>query len=73
MEGSTAQRLASRLTSLYADLPDDEKALLLAVLGGGGSEVEGYDLNSPRMLTMITQLLEMQHESKKSVIQNLRA
>jgi len=26
-----------------------------------------------RMLTMITQLLEMQHEGKKAVLQNLRA
>jgi len=34
------------------------------------SEIKGGDT---QLQTMITQLLEMQHEGKKAVIQNLRA
>jgi len=57
--GRVSRRAAKRLAqSNVRELTSDEM-----------SSVAGGNI----MLTMITQLLEMQHEAKKAVIQNLRA
>jgi hypothetical protein len=43
MDGTTEERLRERLTSLYGELPDDEKALLLARMAqADGAEVSGF-------------------------------
>ena len=43
MAATAEERLRDRLTSLYSELPDDEKALLLAVLAtADGAEVSGF-------------------------------
>jgi hypothetical protein len=43
VEATAQERLKERLESLYAELPDDEKELLIITLAlAGGSEVEGF-------------------------------
>jgi hypothetical protein len=53
MEGTAEERLRERLTSLYDELPHDEKALLLALLvRADGAEVSGFtfDLSAVSLL-----------------------
>ena len=55
MEGTAEERLGKRLTSLWDELPDDEKELLLTVLAladDAEAEVSGYstDLSAVSLL-----------------------
>jgi hypothetical protein len=76
---TTAERLAERLTAFFAELPEDEKALLFETLtqGTGEAEVSGYNYqtglhNYPNMMGVLSNILASQSRTDNAVSQNIK-